>query len=99
MIAQALRDANLPGAKIVDGGIAAALKQTELMPRFLLVDVSTSATPVQDVAALAAVMEPGTKLDRASAPPTTSRSTATCWASARPTTSSSRSTRISCMRR
>jgi pilus assembly protein CpaE len=62
VIAQALRDANLPGAKIVDGGIAAALKQSELMPRFLLVDVSTSSTPVQDVAALAAVMEPGTKL-------------------------------------
>jgi pilus assembly protein CpaE len=62
VIAQALRDANLPGAKIVDGGIAAALKQTELMPRFLLVDVSPSSTPVQDVAALAAVMEPGTKL-------------------------------------
>lgn len=62
VIAQALRDANLPGAKIIEGGIAAALKQTELMPRFLLVDVSTSSTPVQDVAALAAVMEPGTKL-------------------------------------
>lgn len=62
VIAQALRDANLPGAKIVEGGISAALKQTELMPRFLMVDVSTSATPVQDVAALAAVMEPGTKL-------------------------------------
>ena len=62
VIAQAMRDANLPGAKIVDGGIAAALKQSELMPRFLLVDVSMSSTPVQDVAALAAVMEPGTKL-------------------------------------
>jgi pilus assembly protein CpaE len=62
VIAQALRDANLAGAKIVDGGISAALKQTDLMPRFLLVDVSTSSTPVQDVAAMAAVMEPGTKL-------------------------------------
>jgi pilus assembly protein CpaE len=62
VITQALRDANLQGAKIIEGGISAALKQTDLMPRFLVVDVSTSATPVQDVAALAAVMEPGTKL-------------------------------------
>lgn len=62
-VAHACRDANLPGASIVEGGIATALKQTEpLMPRFLLVDVSSTSTPVQDVAALAAIMEPGTKL-------------------------------------
>lgn len=63
-VAHALRDANLVGATIVDGGIAAALKQVEpgLAPRFLLVDVSSSSTPVQDVAALSAAMEPGTKL-------------------------------------
>jgi pilus assembly protein CpaE len=63
-IARAMRDANLPGASIIDGGIGMALKQVEpgVMPRFLLVDVATSSTPVADVAALAAVMEPGTKL-------------------------------------
>lgn len=62
-VAQGLRDAGLMGATIVEGGISAALKQVELgTPRILLVDVSTTSTPVQDVAALAAIMEPGTKL-------------------------------------
>jgi pilus assembly protein CpaE len=62
-VAQALRDAGLVGATIAEGGISAALKQVELgTPRILLVDVATTSTPVQDVAALAAIMEPGTKL-------------------------------------
>jgi pilus assembly protein CpaE len=62
-VAQAMRDAGLAGATIVEGGISAALKQVELgTPRILLVDVATTSTPVQDVAALAAIMEPGTKL-------------------------------------
>lgn len=63
-VVRAMRDANLPDASIIDGGIGVALKQVEpgIMPRFLLVDVATSSTPVADVAALAAVMEPGTKL-------------------------------------
>lgn len=63
VVAEALRDAGIVGGSIVDGGISAALKQVELgTPRILLVDIATSQTPVQDVAALAAVMEPGTKL-------------------------------------
>ncbi|HEX2114629.1 MAG TPA: AAA family ATPase, partial [Alphaproteobacteria bacterium] len=62
-MAQALRDAGLVGGSIVEGGISAALKQVELgTPRILLVDVSSTSTPVQDVAALAAIMEPGTRL-------------------------------------
>ena len=62
-VAQAMRDAGITGATMVEGGISAALKQVELgTPRILLVDVSTTSTPVQDVAALAAIMEPGTKL-------------------------------------
>jgi pilus assembly protein CpaE len=62
-IAQALRDAGMVGGSIVEGGISAALKQVELgTPRILIVDIATTSTPVQDVAALAAIMEPGTKL-------------------------------------
>ena len=63
VVAEALREGGFVGASIVEGGINAALKQVELgTPRILLVDVSSTSTPVQDVAALAAVMEPGTKL-------------------------------------
>lgn len=63
VVAEALREGGFVGASIVEGGINAALKQIELgTPRILLVDVSSTSTPVQDVAALAAVMEPGTKL-------------------------------------
>jgi pilus assembly protein CpaE len=62
-IAQALRDAGMVGGSIVEGGINAALKQVELgTPRILIVDIATTSTPVQDVAALAAIMEPGTRL-------------------------------------
>jgi pilus assembly protein CpaE len=62
-VAEALREAGFVGGSIVEGGISAALKQIELgTPRILMVDISSSSTPVQDVAALAAVMEPGTKL-------------------------------------
>jgi pilus assembly protein CpaE len=63
VVAEALRDAGIIGGSIVEGGINAALKQVELgTPRILLVDIASSSTPVQDVAALAAVMEPGTRL-------------------------------------
>ena len=62
-VAQAFRDAGIIGGSIVEGGINAALKQVELgTPRILIVDVTSSSTPVQDVAALAAIMEPGTRL-------------------------------------
>ena len=63
VIAEALREAGLVGGSILEGGINAALKQVELgTPRILIVDVSSTSTPVQDVAALGAVMEPGTKM-------------------------------------
>jgi pilus assembly protein CpaE len=60
----ALRESNLSATSVVEGGIAAALKDVEpgAIPHILIVDISASATPVADVAALAAVIEPGTKL-------------------------------------
>jgi len=62
-VAQAFRDAGIVGGSIVEGGINAALKQVELgTPRILIVDITSTSTPVQDVAALAAIMEPGTRL-------------------------------------
>lgn len=64
VIARALRDANLPVTGITEGGITAALKHAEpgAFPRVLIVDISDAKTAVADVAALAAVIEPGTKL-------------------------------------
>lgn len=63
-IARALQEAGLPEASIVDGGIDAALKRIEpgSVPRTLVVDVSESQTPIVDVAALAAIVDPGTRL-------------------------------------
>ncbi|HEX6980591.1 MAG TPA: AAA family ATPase [Alphaproteobacteria bacterium] len=63
-VSRALQETGMTDAAILDGGIAAALKQVEPggLTRVLIADVSASATPVADVAALSAVIDPGTRL-------------------------------------
>ena len=64
VITAALQKHDLPPSLIDDGGIEAALRwiDPETTPQILLVDLSGSAYPVTDVAALMAATAPGTRL-------------------------------------
>ena len=60
----ALQQLSLPVSLIDDGGIDAALRwvDPETSPQLLLADISSSAYPVTDVAALMAAIAPGTRV-------------------------------------
>ena len=64
VIAKLLADRKLSPSLVLEGGIAAALRQSDPVawPALLIVDVSTASAPAADVAALASACGPDTRI-------------------------------------